>query len=99
MARTRPTPPTALALQGDLDLFSIQAQLERLRPHLAGHQGDLVLDLSAVGDLDLSGVQLLLSLDRHLAAQNARLVLDTVKPEWIDRFSALGLGPLLEGRA
>lgn len=99
MAKTRPTPPTALAIQGDLDLFSIQAQLERLRPCLAGHQGDLVLDLSAVGDLDLSGVQLLLTLDRHLAARNARLTLTAVKQEWIDRFLPLGLGPLLEGRA
>lgn len=98
MARALPTPPAALPLQGDLDLFSIQAQLEFLRPHLAGHHGDLVLDLSAVGDLDLSGIQLLLALDRHLAGQSARLVLAGVKPEWIDRFRPLGLGPLLEGR-
>lgn len=99
MARALPTPPAALPLQGDLDLFSIQAQLDVLRPHLAGHHGDLVLDLSAVGDLDLSGIQLLLALDRHLTTQGARLVLGAVKPEWIDRFGPLGLASLLGERA
>ncbi len=98
MARKPPSASGALSLQGDLDVFSIQAQWEGLQTHLHAHEGTLSLDLSSIGDLDLSGLQLLLVLDHHLAARGSRLLLSGVKPEWIDRFSPLGLAPLVEGR-
>lgn len=97
MARKSPPSPGALSLQGDLDVFSIQAQWEKLQAHLASHEGSLALDLSSVGDLDLSGLQLLLVLDHHLAARGSGLVLSGVKPEWADRFRPLALAPLMEG--
>lgn len=97
MARKSPPSPGALSLQGDLDVFSIQAQWEKLQAHLASPEGSLALDLSSVGDLDLSGLQLLVVLDHHLAARGSRLVLSGVKPEWADRFRPLGLAPLMEG--
>ncbi|MDE3032938.1 MAG: STAS domain-containing protein [Acidobacteriota bacterium] len=81
-----------------MDLFSIQAQWEDLKAHLASHQGSFTVDLSSVGDLDLAGLQLLLALDRHLAARGDRLSLSGVKPAWRDRFRLLGLAALLEGR-
>lgn len=84
------------ALQGDLDLFSIQEQWEALRIRLADHQGPLVLDLFAIGDLDLSGLQLLLALERQAKAQGATLSFTGLKAEWAERFRPLGLASLLE---
>jgi anti-anti-sigma regulatory factor len=98
MTRKPPLTPGPHVLQGDLDVFSIQAQWEDLQAHLASHQGPFVLDLSSVGDLDLSGLQLLLTLERHLASRGDRLSLSGAKPEWRERFRPLGLAALLEGR-
>ncbi len=98
MARKPPPPPGPLALQGALGVFCIQAQWEGLPAYLASHDGPLAMDLSSVSDLDLSGLQLLLALDRHLVARGDRLALSGVKPEWLDRFRPLGLALLLEGR-
>ncbi len=98
MTRKIHPPPTVQALQGDLDLFSIQAQWEALGPLAAGLQGTLSLDLSGIGDLDLSGLQLLLALDRQLKAQGGGLSLTGIKPEWVERFRPLGFAPLLEVR-
>ena len=98
MTRKPPLTRGPHVLQGDLDVFSIQAQWEDLQTRLASHQGSFDMDLSSVGDLDLSGLQLLLALDRHLAARGARLSLSGVRPEWLDRFRPLGLAAPLEGR-
>lgn len=84
------------ALQGDLDLFSIQGQWDALRARLAGHRGPMVLDLSGIGDLDLSGLQLLLALERQANAQGVSLSLTGVQAEWAGRFRPLGLAALLE---
>ena len=75
MPKKPSTPLAPFALQGDLDLFSIQAQWEALRTRIAAHQGPLTLDLSGIGDLDLSGLQLLLVLDHQAKSQGAALVL------------------------
>lgn len=99
MARKPSPSPGALSLQGDLDVFSIQAQWERLQAHLTSCEGPVSLDLSSIGDLDLSGLQLLLILDRHLAARGGSLILNGVKAEWADRFRPMGLAPAVEGRS
>jgi anti-anti-sigma factor len=85
-----------MVLQGDLDLFSIQSQWESLRSRLTSPQGPLVLDLNGIGDIDLSGIQLLLALEQQASAQGIALSLAGVKQEWIDRFRPLGLARLLE---
>lgn len=54
------TKPVVTALKGDLDIFSIQGQATGLKESLAG-TGPFVLDLSGLGDIDLSGIQLLIS--------------------------------------
>lgn len=97
MSRARPS-PDPIRLQGDLDLFSVQAQWEALRARLTGQPGRLVLDLSGIGDLDLAGLQLLLAVARQAEADGTALALAGVKAEWIDRFRPLGFAPLLEGR-
>ena len=99
MAR-KPAPPQkkqkSIDLQGDLDVFSIQAQWEGLQVHLSSQEDSMLLDLTPVGDLDLSGLQLLLALNHHLASRGGRLSLSGVKPEWLERFRPMGLGALLE---
>ncbi|BDU69830.1 hypothetical protein GETHOR_19310 [Geothrix oryzae] len=90
-----PTPQIALALQGDLDIFAIHSQWEQIAAQAAASGLPAVLDLSGVGDLDLSGLQLLAALDRDLRAKGGRLALTGLKDEWKGRFSHLGLADLL----
>lgn len=91
------TPP--LALDGDLDLFSIHTQWEQMRSHGIPESGQLALELSGIGDLDLSGIQLLCALDRDLKARQGSLVVIGAKEEWQSRFELLGLASLFEHQA
>jgi len=87
------------ALQGDLDVFSIHGQQEALRTQLStakAKTASVVLDLSGIGDVDLSGIQLLLILKRDLETGGAQLRLSGVKAEWAARFQPMDLGGLLE---
>ncbi|HEX9082792.1 MAG TPA: STAS domain-containing protein [Holophagaceae bacterium] len=95
MSRRAPIPPHVL--QGDLDLFSIQSQWESLRDWMGRQPDPVALDLSGVEDLDLSGIQLLLALQRQALAQGSELRLTGVKAAWVERFRPLGLAPFLEG--
>lgn len=95
MTQEAPIPSNALALEGDLDVFGIHLQWERFQPLLQrGPEPETVLDLSCVGDLDLSGVQLLAALDRDLRARGGRLVLTGLQPALRERFLPLGLAAL-----
>jgi anti-anti-sigma regulatory factor len=93
-----PTAPS-FALEGDLDLFSIHAQWERTLALLPAEGGTLEIDLGGIGDLDLSGVQLLSALDRDFKARSGRLILVGVKEDWAPRFETLGLASLFERKA
>ena len=100
MAKKDPLPPPPFALHGDLDVFSIHGQWEALQTHLAtmgaAAKGTGVqLDLGGVADLDLSGIQLLLVLQRELDADGIKLRLCGAKAEWISRFQPMGLAELL----
>lgn len=97
MPKKAQTPAATLVLDGDLDVFSIHGQWERFRPLLAATGGEVVLDLSGLGDLDMSGVQLLHALDRDLRGQGASLVLRGAQAGWKDRFGPLGLGDIFSG--
>lgn len=99
MPRKPPPPPPPVTLEGDLDIFSIQQQWGRLLPLLEAQGDTATLDLAAVGDLDLSGLQLLGALERDLKARGVRLVIQGVQGDWRTRFSLLGAGSLLDGSA
>jgi anti-anti-sigma regulatory factor len=86
-----------VSLEGDLDVFAIHEQWEQVRPLLASVGGNAELDLSAVGDLDLSGIQLLCALDRDLQAKGVQLRLVGAREEWQLRFAPLGLAHLFGG--
>ena len=87
----------ALALEGDLDVFSIHGQWELLQPLLASEPGPVALDLSGIGDLDMSGVQLLLALERDLQARGCQLALTGVQEAWKTRYQPLGMAALFDG--
>jgi anti-anti-sigma regulatory factor len=89
-----PAPP--LALEGDLDIFSIHQQWEQVQPVLNATGDTASLDLSAIGDLDLSGLQLLCALHRDLQAKGVRLVLLGIQKDWRPRFGPLGAGGLFD---
>ncbi|BDU72581.1 STAS domain-containing protein [Mesoterricola silvestris] len=98
--REEPGPPEAVAPGPgvDLDIFGIQPFLKDARDWVAGTVGPVLrLDLSQVGDLDLSGLQVLLAMDLALRAKGSALVLLGVRDEWAARMERLGLGQLLEG--
>jgi len=92
-----PSSVRSLALEGDLDVFSIHQQWEQTQPLLTTHDGTAELDLSGIGDLDLSGLQLLCALDRDLRGRGSELVLKGVKDEWRSRFATLGMAGLFGG--
>jgi ABC-type transporter Mla MlaB component len=96
MARKPVPSPQSLTLEGDLDLFSIHAQWERILALLPAEGAAIEVDLGSIGDLDLSGVQLLSALDRDFQAKSGRLVLTGAKEDWASRFETLGLANLFE---
>jgi anti-sigma B factor antagonist len=97
MAR-KPLPPVhEPVLQGDLDIFSIHQQWEGFAARLQSGSTGLTLDLSACGDLDPSGIQLLAALDRDLRAKGGQLTLAGIHDSWRERFQLLGLSELAGG--
>ncbi len=86
-----------LALQGDLDVFAIHQQWEQAQALLTAEHGPAELDLSGIGDLDLSGIQLLYALERELQAKGVQLTVTGAKEDWLTRLAPLGLAGLLGG--
>lgn len=84
--------PKPIALTGDLDIFSIQAQATALREALAG-PGPHLLDLSGIGDVDLSGVQVLLAAAQGRTPESLRF--QGLSAPLVDRFKELGLQDFL----
>lgn len=87
----------SLALEGDLDVFSVHQQWEHAQTLLAAGSGAAELDLSGLGDLDLSGIQLLSALERDLQAKGVQLTVTGAKEEWLTRFAPLGMTGLFGG--
>jgi len=94
MARKTAPSPQSLTLEGDLDVFSIHQQWEKVQPLLTTLNGSAEVDLSSVGDLDLSGIQLLCALDRDLRSKGLSLRVVGAKEDWQARFAPLGLAHL-----
>jgi ABC-type transporter Mla MlaB component len=96
MAR-KPAPTLQpLVLEGDLDVFSIHQQWEKAQALLTPGTSSAEVDLTAIGDLDLSGLQLLCALDRDLKAKGVPFHLAGPKADWKTRFAPLGLARLFD---
>jgi ABC-type transporter Mla MlaB component len=97
MAKKTASSTRKLSLEGDLDVFSIQQQWEKAQALLTTGNGSAEVDLSSVGDLDLSGLQLLCALDRDLRSKGVQLTVVGAKEEWKTRFAPLGAAHLFGG--
>jgi anti-anti-sigma regulatory factor len=97
MAKKPDASPKSLAFEGDLDVFSVHQQWEQAQPLMAADSGTVEVDLSGIGDMDLSGLQLLSVLDRDLRARGVELKLTGIKDEWKTRFLPLGMAGLFGG--
>lgn len=85
------------ALAGELAIFTareVHAQLLAL-VDAAGEGGEIALDLSAVGEIDTAGLQLLLAAGRQAAAARCRLRLTSASPPVRELFELCGLAELL----
>lgn len=89
--RAKESAPAPLKLGEDLDVFSITRAWEILHQAALTHDGDLMLDLSGVQDLDLCGIQVLAAVDKAFKAREAKLHLLGVRSEWRERLEFLGL--------
>ena len=58
---------------------------------------NIVLVQPRIGDMDLSGLQLLSVMDRDLRARGVELKLTGIKDEWKARFLPLGMAGLFGG--
>ncbi|HJW33222.1 MAG TPA: STAS domain-containing protein [Holophagaceae bacterium] len=85
--------PTLVTLKGDLDVFSIQGQATGLKQALEG-SGPFVVDLAGVGDVDLSGFQLLASATVGRAPGAIRF--QGIPPALLERMKELGLQTFLD---
>ncbi len=96
------TAPNMLAVRVDESLVFTNSRwlgetlLARMaeRPKLR----ELVLMMSGVNDIDLTGVEGLLQLDRDLRARGQRLHLSELKGPLRDRLERMGFGPRLSGQ-
>ena len=97
MAKKTAPPSRPLSLEGDLDVFSIQLQWEKAQPLLTTENGSAEVDLASVGDLDLSGLQLLCALERDLRSKGVQFKVVGAKEEWRTRFAPVGVAHLFGG--
>jgi anti-sigma B factor antagonist len=68
------TSPSGLQLRGEIDAHSVTVLSRHLDP-LPGSSGDVVIDLSAVGFVDSSGLRVLVEAHQRAEAEARRLVL------------------------
>ncbi|HEY0942025.1 MAG TPA: STAS domain-containing protein [Steroidobacter sp.] len=68
----------AMRLHGEMTIYRASEVAQTLLAAVAAHEGDVILDLSAVTEFDTAGLQLVL-MARRLAGSNGRR-LDVVQP-------------------
>lgn len=85
----------ALSLGTEMTIVQAAQHREALVDAVAAAPGDLQLDLAAVSEFDSSGVQLLLSARRSLAARGHALQIVAASSAVRDALNLFGLGALL----
>jgi anti-anti-sigma regulatory factor len=80
--------------EGNLNVFTVQLQWEAARGLRAIEGGRAEADLSQVGDLDQSGVELIRKLDWLLGSRGVELRVSGLRAEWLEAFGTMGLGHL-----
>lgn len=93
MTPDAPTP--VLALGPELTINQAADCRDKLLEAMAGHSGDLALDLSTVTEFDSSAVQWLLAARRSLAEQSHRVHIVGASAAVHDALAVFGLQALL----
>ena len=71
---------TTLVLQGDFDVRSTMEVRNALYELLAAHEGDVVVDLSAVATIDLTALKVLAVASRQAARDGHHVLLRGCRP-------------------
>ena len=71
------TPPNVMRLEGNADISAARRLVASARERAAA-PGDVIVDASGLGRLDGAGAQVLIALQRNLAASRRRLVVEGV---------------------
>lgn len=82
MTREADPPVQTLALEGPLNVFSVQQQWARAEALLAIEAGEAVVDLTRVSDVDATGIQLLCTLDQVFRSRGVSFRVLGVKEAW-----------------
>jgi anti-anti-sigma factor len=85
-----------LAVEGEIDIASAPRMAADLTAYADRVSGDVVVDCSKMTFIDSSGLAVLETARRDLAAQGRRLVLMDVVQQCRRAFEIIGLGELLE---
>ncbi|MFT4173369.1 MAG: STAS domain-containing protein [Rhodocyclaceae bacterium] len=96
--RTRQDEAGALALEGEITVFHAHAVKDAVLAHVALDECP-VFDLSAVSDIDSSGVQLLLLARREAACADKRLRWQAHSHAVLRALETLNLGHVLDAPA
>lgn len=79
----------------DLDIFGVREFWEDAKDWVLSAGGPVLrLDLSGVGDLDLSGLQVLVAMEGAVRERGFALELTGVQSAWIQRMEGLGFATL-----
>lgn len=82
--------PPGIAVEGDVDTLTIEAFNEAVAAAMVGSPGDVQIDLSRVGFIDLEGLRTLVKASRTMAAEGRKLVLIKLAPHLHDVLRIVG---------
>jgi anti-anti-sigma factor len=72
--------PPGIAVEGDVDIVTVKAFDEAVAAALTESPGDVQINLSGVGFIDLDGLRILVKASRTMAAEGRKLVLVNLAP-------------------
>ena len=85
-----------IVIEEELTIYTAAVWKERLLAASRVEGGEIVLEMSAVGELDTAGLQLLILLKKEYKSQGKRLRLMNPSPAVMDVLTLCGLGDFFE---
>lgn len=82
--------PPGIAVEGDVDVVTVQEFDEAVAAALINFAGDVQIDLSGVAFIDLEGLRILMKASRSMAAEGRKLVLVKLAPHLQDVLRIVG---------
>lgn len=91
LGRAGPSAPTTVHLSGEIDIFTSKALRQQLLTTLRYSTGLLVLDLSQMSSCDVSGLAVLVGIQRRARAQGVTVALTAPRPYMSQLLHTTGL--------